>query len=64
MVTAEKWKSVILAKYNGDDWLVANVDRTTNLLQLTNCSVCTKFMGQISSIKRFQQKWCESGSKR
>ena len=56
--TTEKWKSTTLEKYNADDWLVVN------LVKLTNCSVCTKFMGQIFSIKNFQQQWCKGGSKR
>ena len=62
--TAKKWKSTTLAKCNADDWLVVNVNKTTNLLQSMNCSVCTKFMDRISSGKSFQQQWCEDGSKR
>ena len=60
--TAKKWKSTTLAKYNADDWLVVNVNKTINLVQSMNCSVCTKFMDRISFIKDFQQQWCESGS--
>ena len=43
--------------------LVVNVDKTTNLVQSMNCSVCTKFMDQISSGKGFQQQCLEGGSK-
>ena len=61
----KSWKPTPLAfKYNADDWLIVSADRTTNLEQLMNCSVCTKFMDGPSSVKGFQQQWCESGSKR
>ena len=62
--TAERWKSTSLAKYNADDWLVVNIEKTTNLVKSFNYSVCTKFIDIISSIKGFQMRWCEDGSKR
>ena len=61
--TVEKWKSMSLAKYNADDWLVVKVEKTTNLVKSFNCSVCTKFIDRIPSIKGFQMQWCEDSSK-
>ena len=62
--TAEKWKTTSLAKYNATDWLVVNIDKSTNLVTSLNCLVCTKFLDKISCIKGFQMQWCEDGSKR
>ena len=62
--TAEKRKTTSLAKYNATDWLVVNIDKSTNLVTSLNCSVCTKFLDKISCIKGFQMQWCEDGSKR
>ena len=59
----KKRKSTNLAKYNAADWLVVNVDKTTNLVQSMSCFVCTKFMDGISSVKGFQQQWREGRSK-
>ena len=61
--TVEKWKSMLLAKYIADDWLVVKVKKTTNLVKSFNCSVCTKFIDRIPSIKGFQMQWCEDSSK-
>ena len=55
--------STTFAKYNADDCLIVNVIKTANLVQLMSCSIYTKFMDQIYSVKGFQQQWCEGGSK-
>ena len=39
------------------------MEKTTNLVKSFNCSVCTKFIDRISSIKGLQMQWCEDNSK-
>ena len=63
-LTAEKWKSTSLAKYNADDWLVINTEKESNVVTLLNCSVCHKYVDRIMFTKGFQQQWCGNGSKR
>ena len=62
-LTAGKWKSTSLAKYNADDWLVINTKKESNVVTSLNCSVCKKYVGRIMSTKGFQQQWCGDESK-
>ena len=62
-LTAEKWKSTSLAKYNANEWLIINADNTGSVNSM-KCVTCEKFRDRIIGIKAFAPQWCDKGSRR
>ena len=57
VTTAEKWKTMQLAVYNAEDWLLFLKDTDVNHVKAMKCNACTKYYTQISSVRGFSPQW-------